>query len=199
MIRRALLAALAAAVLGACSGPPIGGVYALSGAAAGDEGLRVASLAKDGQLLVSFSLADGLTRELRQAIDSGLPATITYVVELRRPTALWFDGTVASATVTATVRFDNLTRQHQLSRTIDGRGEEPRVTEDEEEVRRWLTEFDRLPLFNTAQLEPNMVYYVKVRAHARPRVSGGLFFWPWGRGGKTGFAPRFTYLGDDRG
>ncbi len=198
MIRRALLAVLAAAVLGACSAPPLR-VYALSGAGGGDEGLRVTALAKDGQLLVSFSLADGLTRELRQAIDSGLPATITYVVELRRPAALWFDGTVASATFPATVRFDNLTRQHQLSRTIDGRGEEPRVTEDEEEVRRWLTEFDRLPLFSTAQLEPNMVYYVKVRAHARPRLSGGLFFWPWGRGGKTGFAPRFTYLGDDRG
>ncbi len=194
MIRRALLAVLAALVLGACAGPPAGGVYAFEGALPGDEGLRVTTLAKDGQIFVSFSLANGLTGELRQAIDSGLPATITYLVELRRPEALWFDGTIASATVTATVRFDNLTRQHQLSRTIDGRGEEPRVTEDEEEVRHWLTEFDRLPLFPTVQLEANTVYYVKVRAHARPRVSG-LFFWPWGRGGKTGYAPRFTYIG----
>jgi hypothetical protein len=194
MIRRALLAVAAAIVLGACAGPRPGGVYAFEGSLPDDDGLRVITLAKDGQILVSFDLVNGLTRELRQAIDSGLPATITYVVELRRPEALWFDGTVASATVTATVRFDNLTRQHQLSRTIDGRGEEPRVTEDEDEVRHWLTKFDRLPLFTTTQLEANAVYYVKVRAHARPRVSG-LFFWPWGRGGKTGFAPRFTFIG----
>ena len=198
MTRRALLAAAAAALLlGGCAASPAGGVYAFEGVP-DDEGLRVTSLAKDGQILVSFSLANGLTRERRQAIDSGLPATITYVVELRRPEALWFDGTIASATVTATVRFDNLTRQHQLSRTVDGRGEEPRVSEDEDEVRHWLTEFDRLPLFTTAALEANAVYYVRVRAHARPRVSG-LFFWPWGRGGKTGYAPRFTFIADESG
>jgi hypothetical protein len=161
--------------------------------AAGDESLRVASLAKDGNVYVSFSLLNGLTDELRRAIGSGLPATITYVVELRRPETLWFDRTVASTTVTATVRFDNLTRQHQLIRTIDGRGEEPRVTEDEDVVRWWLTEFDRLPLFNTADLEANAEYYVKVRAHARPRVKP-VFFWPWGRGGKTGYTPRFTFI-----
>ncbi|MBP1633709.1 MAG: hypothetical protein H6Q10_283 [Acidobacteria bacterium] len=193
MIRRAFLAALLATVLGACSAPAPA-VFAFSGPPAGDEGLHVTSLTKDGQILVSFSLADGLTGELRRAIDSGLPATITYVVELRRPESLWFDRTVATATVTATVRFDNLTRQHQLSRTIDGRGEEPRVTEEEEDVRTWLTAFDRLPLFSTAQLEANSVYYVKVRAYARPRLNGSLF-WPWDRGGKTGYTPRFTYIG----
>jgi hypothetical protein len=194
MTRRALLAAVTALALGAaCSGPPPASVIALAAPVPDDGGLRVTSLAKDGQILVSFSLAGGLTRELRQAIDSGLPATITYVVELRRPESLWFDRTLASSTVTATVRFDNLTRQHQLSRSIDGRGEEPRVTEDEDEVRNWLTEFDRLPLFTTSALEANAVYYVKVHAHARPRVSG-LFFWPWGRGGKTGYTPRFTFI-----
>ncbi|HSK09884.1 MAG TPA: DUF4390 domain-containing protein [Vicinamibacterales bacterium] len=182
MSRRHFLAALLIAAFGVFSGP-----------SAGDEDLRVTSLAKDRQVFVSLSLANALTRELRQAIDSGLPATITYVVELRRPHTLWFDATIASATVTATVRFDNLTRRHQLSRTIDGRGEEPRMTEDENEVRRWLTELDRLPLFSTVPLEANTEYYVKVRAHARPRV-GHLFFWPWGRAGKTGYTPRFTVV-----
>jgi len=182
MIRRQFLAV---ALAGLFAGFPIPG--------SGDEDLPVTSLAKDGHVYVSFSLVNGLTDELRRAIGSGLPATITYVVELRRPETLWFDRTVASVTVTATVRFDNLTRQHQLVRTIDGRGEEPMVTEDENVVRRWLTEFDRLPLFNTAELEANAEYYVKVRAHARPRVNP-VFFWPGGRGGKTCFTPRFTFI-----
>ncbi|RPJ65545.1 MAG: DUF4390 domain-containing protein [Acidobacteria bacterium] len=160
---------------------------------AAPERLHVTSLAKDGRVYVSFSLLDGVTPELREAIRSGLPATITYEVELRRPETLWFDRTVASSQVTATARFDNLTRQHQLLRTIDGRGEEPRVVEDDDAVREWLTVFDRLPLFDTSRLEANTEYYVRVRAQTRPRVTW-VFFWPWGQGSTTGYAARFTYI-----
>jgi hypothetical protein len=161
-------------------------------AAADADEITVRSLTKDGRLLVSFTLNSGLTDELRDAIRGGLPATVTYEVLLRRGTLLWFDRTIARATVTASVRFDNLTRQHQLSRTIDGRGEEPRVTEDEDAVRAWLTDFKLLPLFSTASLEPNAEYYVKVGARTRPRVNRFLF-WPWEQDAATGYH-RFTFV-----
>ena len=159
--------------------------------AAATEEVRVMSLVRDGQVLVSFSLTNGFTEELRDAIRSGLPASITYEVELRRNGLLWFDPIVASSTVIASARLDNLTRQHHLTRTIDGRGEAPRVTESEDVVREWLTSFERLPLFSTAQLEPNAEYYVKVRAKSRPRTSGFLF-WPWDQS-VTGYH-RFTFV-----
>ncbi len=54
---------------------------------------------------------------------------------------------------------------------MDGRGEEPRLTEDEDEVASWLTVFKRLPLFSTQALEANAEYYVRVRARTRPRVN----------------------------
>jgi hypothetical protein len=154
--------------------------------------LQVKSLTRGGRVLVSFTLANGFTDELRSAIRSGLPATITYEIELRRDGLLWFDRTMATSTVTAGARFDNLTRQHQLSLSIGGRGEEPRLTEDENLVRTWMTEFKLLPLFSTAQLEANAEYYVRVRARTRPRVNW-LLFWPWESGAPTGYA-RFTYI-----
>jgi hypothetical protein len=154
--------------------------------------LQVKTLAKDSRVMVSFTLANGFTAELQDAIRSGLAATITYEIQLRRAGTLWFDRTLATAAVTATVRFDNLTRQHQLSRTIDGRGEEPRLTEDEAQVREWLTVFKQLPLFDTRQLEANTEYYVRVRARTRPRVTW-LLFWPWEHGAPTGEA-RFTLI-----
>jgi hypothetical protein len=160
-------------------------------AAGGDE-IVVRSLPREGRILVSFTLRAGFTDELRDAIRSGLPASITYDVFLRRGTLLWFDRTIAHASVTASVRFDNLTRQHQLSRTIDGRGEEPRITEDEEVVRAWLTEFRLLPLFPTTGLEANAEYYVKVGARTRPRVNRFLF-WPWEQDAATG-SHRFTFV-----
>ncbi len=82
-------------------------------------------------------------------------------------------------------------RNHQLTRLVDGRGEPPSLTTDEEAVRTWLTGVDKLPLFDTAGLEPNGEYYVRVRARIRPRVSWA--FWPWDRGAVTGYA-RFTFI-----
>jgi hypothetical protein len=180
----ALLAVVAALLLGPGAIAPA--------AAAGADAITVRSLAKDGRVLVSFTLNAGLTNELRDAIRGGLPASIAYEVTLRRGSMFWFDRTIARASVTASVRFDNLTRQHQLSRTIDGRGEEPRVTENEDVVRAWLTEFKLLPLFATASLEPNAEYYVRVGARTRPRVDRFLF-WPWERDAATGYH-RFTFV-----
>jgi hypothetical protein len=160
--------------------------------AADSVALEVKSFAKGGRVLVSFTLVNGLTTELQAAIRSGMASTIAYEVELRRGGTLWFDRTLASCTVTATAQYDNLTRQHRLSRTVDGRGEEPRLTEDEAEVREWMTVFKQLSLFSTQGLEPNGEFYVRVRARTRPRVNWFLF-WPWERAVPTGEA-RFTLI-----
>lgn len=163
---------------------------ALLGAAA-PEDIRVTPLARDGRILVSFSLPDGFSDEVKDAIRSGLPITFTYDVELRRGVTFWLDRSLASATVAATVQFDNLTRRHQLSRSVDGRTEDSKVTEDATMVRAWLTAFERLSLFSTRDLEPNGEYYVRVRAHTQPRVA--WFFWPWDRSSASGHAT-FTFL-----
>jgi hypothetical protein len=161
-----------------------------TGAAPGDE-VRLTPLIRDGQVLVSFELAGGMTDEVRQTIRSGLQTSFEYEFELRRGVPLWVDRTLAIVTVTATVQFDNLTRRHQLSRLIDGRVESAQVSEDDQEVERWLMHFDRLPLFSTHELEPNAEYYVRVRARARPRSTWSLL--PWDRGAAWGHA-RFTFL-----
>lgn len=153
--------------------------------------IRVTSIARDGRILVSFEMKDGFTGDIQDAISSGLTTTFTYDVELRRGAAVWLDRTVEWARVTASVRYDNLTRRYQVVRTQDGRVEETRIVEDRELVRRWLTEFARLSLFSTTRLEPNADYYVRVRARMRPRNS--MFFLPWDRAAASGMA-KFTFI-----
>ncbi len=167
-------------------------LVAWGGAAAPADEIQVVSLTRDGVVYVSFTLAKGLSEDLRDALQSGLPTTIAYEIDLCRLVPVWFDKTVASATVTATAQYDNLTRLHQLSRSIDGRAEEPRVTGDQEVVRQWLTTFERLPLFKTAALEPNTEYYIRVRARSKPRL-GWFAFWPFEHGTATGYA-HFTFI-----
>jgi len=98
---------------------------------------------------------------------------------------------VASVKVTASVRFDNLTRRYQMRRTLDGRVEDARPTEDPQAVGRWLTHFERVPLSKTARLEANGEYYIRVRAETRPR--NAWFFWPWDRSDALGHV-RFTFI-----
>jgi hypothetical protein len=150
----------------------------------------VVPLVRDDQVLVSFTLADGFTEEVRAAIQSGLKTTFTYATELRLDVPGWVDRTMATSTATSSVEFDNLTRRYALTRTIDGKVVDTRTAEDERAVRQWLTALQRLPLFRTWILEGNREYYVTVRATARP--SNGSILWPFSSG--TSGSAKFTFI-----
>lgn len=167
----------------------------VAGGAAADpspeQPIRVRQVTRAGRVYVSFAMPDGITDDVRNAIRSGLPTAFTYDVELRRGGLFWFDRTVQSAVISATVRYDNLSRKYHLTRTHDGRVEGTDVMADEAAVRLWLTAFERLPLFSTDRLEPNVEYTVRVRARATPRRNWGI--WPFGAPDASGLA-KFTFI-----
>lgn len=180
-IHRTVLAALAVAFLA-------GSVA--SAAAQEAPSVRVRTTERDGQVLVTFALDGGMTDEMKAVVQSGLRTVFTYTVELKMKVPAWVDRTVASAIVSTSVDYDNLTRRHTVSQARDGRVEQSFVVENPAEVAQMVTHFERLALFDTKQLEPNREYYVLVRADARPRGSAGL--WPWS-GTASGLA-RFTFI-----
>jgi len=148
--------------------------------AQGSKGLQVVPVVRDDHLYVSFELREGLTPDVRAAIDSGLKTIFTYTVDLRLDAGWWLDRTVAQAVVTNSVEYDNLRRKHTLERRIDGRSEPSLTTEDPLEVRQWMTKVKDAPLFSTRVLQRNRDYYVRVSATARP--SYGSILWPFGSG-----------------
>ena len=167
------------------------GCVALAAATLVAADVRVTPLVRDGRVWVSFGLADGFTAEVREAILSGLPITFTYDIELRRSVPFWPDRTLTTASIALSDKYDNLTRSHQLARTLDGRVEANKVTEDEADVRRWLTGLDAVQLFATSALEANTEYYVRIRARTQPNDS--MFRWPWDRGLASANA-NFTFI-----
>ena len=133
------------------------------------ESLRIVPTVQDDKVVVSFELADAYTKDVREAISSGLRTTFAYDVALRMAAPLWVDRTIVTVVVSTTDQYDNLTRRHMLSRMVDGRLEETLVTEDEAVVGRWLTKFTRLPLCRTSKLEPGAEYYLRISARSSPR------------------------------
>lgn len=154
--------------------------------------LQVTPLPRDGEVLVSFKLDEAMTDDIKAAIQSGLTVRFSYKVELRRSSAAWFDRTIETAMVGASVKYDNLTRRYSVSRTIDSRMDWANTTQKEDEAWDWLTNnFTRLSLFRGVALEANAEYYVKVRANASPR--NAAFLWPWTADDAVGFA-KFTFV-----
>ena len=139
---------------------------------------------------MTFELSDGFSPDVRAAILSGLKTTFTYTVDLRLDVPIWADRTIGTAVVTNSVEDDNLTRRHTIVRMIDGRMDQPQVTEEEAVVRQWMTSFKQLALFRTTLLLPNRDYYVRVSAVARP--TNGSLLWPWGS--TTSAQAKFTFI-----
>lgn len=132
------------------------------------ETLRIVPITSDDSVVVSVELSDAYNDDIRQAIASGLRTQFTYDIELRMVVPAWIDRTVASAVVNISDQYDNLTRRHTLSRLIDGRVQETITTDDDAVVRQWLTTLTRLPLCETAKLDSNRDYYVRISARTRP-------------------------------
>jgi len=130
------------------------------------ESLRITPFINDNRVVVSFELNDAYNDGVREAIASGLRTTFSYELQLRTPA--WIDRTIGTTVVATTDQYDNLTRRHTLTRTIDGRVEDVLVTEDDTVVKTWLTKWNRVPVADTARLDPARDYYVRVTTRTRP-------------------------------
>ena len=160
---------------------------AMSVIAQAAETVRITPITLDQKVYVTFELQDAYTDAIRESIASGLRTTFSYDVALRM--RAWVDRTIATTVVSMSDQYDNLTRQHRLTRTVDGRVEEATVTDDEAVVRAWLTAWKRLPLCDTSKLDATRDYYVRISAQARPS-SGSLIGWATSITGQT----KFTFI-----
>ena len=167
---------------------PLVVAVALAWSASAD--IKVTPLVTDGHVSASIDAPDAFTEDSREVIKSGVPLTLTYRVELRRP-AMLFDSTVGSATVAARVKFDSLTGAYLVTKEQDGRVTSAQNTPKEEEMRAWITRFDGVAVQASEALVPNTEYYLHVRLQIRPNPKFSLL--PWGRDDGLGRAD-FTFI-----
>jgi hypothetical protein len=139
--------------------------------------IRVTPIVSSEGVAASFSAPAVFGDEAREVLQSGLVLTFTFFVELRRPSAIWFDHTVTSVSAASSARFDNLTGVYQVSKLRNGRVVWSDRTENAAEVARWMTTFERVPLAGPGPLAEGAGYYVRVRMQSSPRRTFSL--WPW--------------------
>jgi hypothetical protein len=153
--------------------------------------IQVTPVVADGQVLASFTVPSGFDADAEEVARSGLLLTFTFAVDLRRPSPIWFDRTLGTTIVAASVKFDNLTGVYQVSKLVDGRVVWSDRTQDVAQVRLWVTRFDRVSIPPRTPLEANVEYYVRVRMQTTPRRT--LPLWPWPGDAASGRAD-FTFI-----
>ena len=146
--------------------------------------LRITPVVAEDRVYANFAAAAAFSGDVRTAVQSGLPVTLTYVAEIRRSSAFWFDQTVAATTVASSVKFDTLTGAYQVAKLREAKVQWAQQTQKEDEMKLWVTEFERVPLTESSRLDAKAEYYVRVRA--RDSLPRGFSLWPWGRGEMSG-------------
>ena len=141
--------------------------------------VRITPVVAEDRVYANFAVSGAFSENVRTAVKGGLPVTLTYVAEVRRASSLWFDHTVAATTVASSVKLDTLTGAYQVSKLRDAKVHWAQQTQKEDEMRLWVTEFERVPLTEASRLNATSEYYVRVRA--RDSLPRGFSLWPWGR------------------
>lgn len=146
---------------------------------------------RDDAVYVSFRTDGAFIEEVERAIETGLPVRFRFNVELKRVRGLWLDQSVAKRTVQTTVSYDNLTKRYSLTREIDGEIDATEVLSDVEAMRRFMTTFEAMRLFDVVLMKPNDEYYLQVNGVIRDRNL--LLFVPWDVAADSKEA-HFTYV-----
>lgn len=109
------------------------------------------------------TLVDGFNDSMVEAIESGVPITFTYQIELRKIVPLWMDSLVSTATVKNTVQYDTLNKVYNFS-SIGKNIKRSVVTRDKALYRKLMFSLENLPIASTHKMSMEDKYYIRVKA-----------------------------------
>ena len=152
-----------------------------SSPAAGDPpNARIENLyatAAAGKVSVRFTLAGAFdSEEMVAALQSGLPTSFTYTVEIFRDRPNWFDDGVASARVEVISTFNSLTREYLLNYRRDRRLVRSQTFSDLAALKRAMTVVEEQDFFDIASRKPHKM---KVRVKAELMRGWLMYVIPW--------------------
>lgn len=128
-------------------------------------------------MAVRFRLDGVLNQtEIIDALQSGLPTSLTYVVEIYRDKPNWFDEEVDSARIEVVCTFNSLTREYLLNYRRDRRLVRSETFTDLAALERRMTTIEEPGLFDVGGRK---AYKMKVRVRADLMRGWLMYVIPW--------------------
>jgi hypothetical protein len=139
-------------------------LFASAATAADPEIRNLSATAKGGSVSVRFALASAFDdHDLLDSIQSGLPTSFSYIVEIFRDRPRWFDQGLERSRIEVTATFNSITREYLLNYRRDRKLVRSETFRDLESLQRRMTSIEEPNLFEIGQRRP---YKLKVRVKA---------------------------------
>ena len=122
-----------------------------------------------GSLEVSFDLVEVLEPTVIERIDAGLPTGFDITVKLVKGQKWWTDKTLQAEKLRVEARYDAVAGEYLVNFRHNDKLVESRVVREPEDLNRALTHFERLKLFNLAEIDSEKPVTVRVRAELGSR------------------------------
>jgi hypothetical protein len=125
---------------------------------------NLTAVATGGTLNVRFSLANAFDdRAVVKALQSGLPTSFAFVVEIYRDRPNWFDQGVARSRIEVIATFNSITREYLLNYRRDRRLVRSETFTDLAALEQRMSTVDEPSMFD---IEGRRAYKLRVRVRA---------------------------------
>ena len=114
-------------------------------------------------LVIDGELIDAFTEKILEVIDSGVPISLNYYIELRKNVAVFGDTLVGSNVILNTIQYDSLQKVYRYSSS--GKSVKRDVqTHSRDRCQLLMATLKNIPVAPLYKLEPTEKYYVRIKA-----------------------------------
>ncbi len=115
----------------------------------------------NSDLNLSFTVKGAFTEDIIEAINSGIPTSFTFIVELYRTRRMWFDEHLGTWRFTHTVRYDSLKEEYEVEL---GEKKSHVRTKDFKEMKRLMVRGENFTIKPSKKLREGEEYTLKIKA-----------------------------------
>lgn len=138
---------------------------------------NLTATAANAKVSVYFSLTGAFANgEMVEALQSGVPTSFTYIVEIFRDRPNWFDDGIARARIEVICTFNSVTREYLLNYRRDDRLVRSETFPDLAGLERGMTSVEETDLFDITRRKPHKL---KVRVKANLMRGWVMYVIPW--------------------
>lgn len=138
---------------------------------------NLSATASGHKVSVRFRLANAFSNsEMIEALQSGVPTSFSYFIEIFRDRPNWFNDGIAAARVEVICTFNSVTREYLLNYRRDRHLVRSETFSDLAALERAMTRVEELELFDIGGRKP---YKLKVRVKADLARGWVMYVIPW--------------------
>ncbi len=113
-------------------------------------------------LLIYLKVEGAFTEKMKTAVQSGVPASFSFYVNLYQAKSMWFDENLADLEIIHTIKYNSLKKEFLISRSWDDNS--PVVVQSFAEAQKLMAEINSLKIIPLNMLEKGRQYQIRAKA-----------------------------------